>query len=399
MIKKGISFFKLEFFLALIIYCISILTGYRLIPQPFHATYTFYMLIISSGLSLILASECRLNSKAGKHLFIIGFVLISSIFILRKQTGIDDMAYQQIFNSANNISLWRYVIEGTVEKGYLILNYLIYYITNGNYDICQTLISGITFIFWGMAIWGRRKSLSITIATFILVTNYYFLIMSSALVRIFLATAIAFWSYKFIEEGKTKKYVVGIIFASLFHMSVLIMLILVLTKIGSGFFTRNWKLFIIVLIIAIPLILYLIVTYLVPIMGKRYSMYGMVNISFWRCIELIPILFYGVVFEKDLINDNKNQYITAMILIFMSLIFSVMGTLGRLVYYTNIGIIILLSSYKSIRFIGINRIKLFIPALITAYGFTYLFHTTFTNQTQMQYLFPYKSIFDFFNTV
>lgn len=266
MIKKGISFFKPEFVLALITYCIGILIGYRLIPQPFHATYTFYMLIISSGLSLILASECHLNSKAGKHLFIIGFVLISSIFVLRKQTGIDDIAYQQIFNSANNISLWRYVIEGTVEKGYLILNYLIYYITNGNYDICQILISGITFIFWGMAIWGRRKSLSITIATFILVTNYYFLIMSSALVRIFLATAIAFWCYKFIEEGKIKKYVVGIIFASLFHMSVLIMLLLVLTKTDSGFFTRNWKLFVIVLIIAIPLTLYLIVTYLVPIM-------------------------------------------------------------------------------------------------------------------------------------
>lgn len=123
------------------------------------------------------------------------------------------------------------------------------------------------------------------------------------------------------------------------------------------------------------------------------------NISFLRCIELIPILIYGVIFKKDLINDNKNQYITAMILIFMSLIFSVMGTLGRLVYYTNIGIIILLSSYKSIRFIGINRIKLLIPALITAYGFAYLFYTTFTDQIKMQYLFPYKSIFDFFNTV
>lgn len=395
--KNSIILQKINFgqITAALAYVVCCLIGFIILPIDFKETYSYYMTTISLGLLLILFSEkLSYNKLTSRIFYVLGFLIISSIFALRAQTGIDDFQYEIIFNKAGIFSFKEYMTRVENEKGYLLLNYILYKMTNGNYNLTQVIISEITFFFWGKGIWDKRKFVSISMATFLFVTNYYFLIMAAGLVRIFLASGIVFWGYKYIKKDM-KKYVFSVIFASFFHRSALMMLIFIVVKYKKDFIYKYWKRFVFLIALILPIAFYFVIKILVPILGYRYSGYSITieSLSLTAFIDILPVLIIGLVLEKQYLTNNRFEYSMCMILISMSCliqIYSMFG-LGRTVYYTNIGIILLFAS------IGVIKreksiLEHILPMFIVIYGYIYMFHTSFLNMSNSGNLFPYYSM-------
>lgn len=378
------------FFLLSIIVCIFI------IPKEYSNGFILYMGVFSAAIVFIYVAHKITSYKISVILFFVGLFIMASLMAFRAQTAIDDWQYARKFVSVGTQSFWQYFIQGENEKGYVVFTYILYHITDGNYNLAQAITTFLNFSLWGVAIWQYRESCNIVAFSLFLWTHYYCLIMSAGLVRLFIAVPIVLLSIRFLWGNNWKKYLLGIIIASLFHVSALIMLIFLLFYIKNGFFYNHWIIFSIGAVILVPIIFLLISRFLVPLLGTRYSSYSIVG-TFrfsWADLDVLPIWIIGAYHLRYVSPKYKKRYIIAMILVMLSIVFSIFSSvvgLGRLGFYSNLGILIIASEIFENKDNSFSSVIM--PYILLIYGFFYMMHTGFLNDGVVQYLIPYNSFF------
>ncbi|MEG2050943.1 MAG: EpsG family protein [Oscillospiraceae bacterium] len=365
---------------------------------PNRTTAIFYVSIIIFSVGLIYISQIN-SSKTNKNLFVLlSFLLLAFILGFRDLSGIDDPIYLQIFNLANGRSLVEYINSTDEELGFKVLNYIIYRITNGNYYICQIVFAVIPIAIFYRTFQKYSDFISFPLAIFILVTTVYFQILSVALVRIFIAMAIFLYSIENIWLKKPFKFMLIILTASLFHISALFWLILI--PFAINFNINNKKKYLIVyysiILIFIPIALFIVSKYLVPILGVKYSAYIFGNgekinlLSF----DIVPIIILGLFLERYIPNKYKQQYKVFLIILTFSPIVTIYSSLinfGRLSLYSNLARIVIFS--MTYRFIPKEKptLKYGFGSFVLCYCFLYMYRTQMT--IFMENLFPYYNKF------
>lgn len=374
---------------------------FYLMPSGTHSSLLVY--IGSLTASLVLATlEQVLNGKKIKRVLLVSAVVVLALpMALRAQTGIDDITYSRAFARSANIGFFDYLRTGgrgpdgeTFEKGYLALLYVLHRITAGDYNIAQLVITMITFGFFALAMLRDGGDEGLPLQLLLIWSNYYFTIFDAGLMRIFLAASIVFLALSYLFEGNVRVFTFLVILAWTFHISALIMLlILPLGRLPN--IERRWVTYIFRLLIIIPVAFIAIARFVVPLLGQRYSGYGTVSglaVAFNK-FDVVPLFLLCAM----RLNNGKEEpaprhYYICLIMMALSTIISVMSSmvpLGRLVYYTNLAVVYLCPR-ASLRCDG-TVLDYFIPALLVLYAFVYVGYTRFIGAQIPGTIFPYIS--------
>lgn len=385
-------FFSIFLFLALI-FCSTFFT------QEQYGTFCIYALLLYASCFLSFIGQKLFVENTSKKITYLSMLILGSAMAFRAQTGIDDTVYEEIFRNVQGLSLVEYFTNFGIEKGYLFANYILYYLTCGNYNIAQAIISFFTFLLWGYAILNQGiKNINLSIILLLLWSHYYFFMLSAGLVRIFIAIPLVWIALRFVWDKNLKRFIGGIILASLFHISALIMLIFIPFIIKSDYAFKYWKRFVLLLGIVICILFILIARILVPLLGGRYENYSEIqSLTFsFASFDILPIWIIAYFYFRKIKMTSeleRKRYIIGMVLLSFSIIFSIASTivpLGRVIFYSNIGLLIVMSSIFNLKGRQYRGI-IFTKMLFIIYALVYVMYTTLLNNVQNTTLFPFKS--------
>ena len=220
--------------------------------------------------------------------------------------------------------------------------------------------------------------------------------LSISLIRMFIAIAIIFNSLYYIWETKKFKFLFSVLFASLFHYSALIMVIFIPLAFNQRVLQNNWKKLLIILFFIYPIGIVLLSSFIANYMGSRYAAYALVKdfeFSF-SSYSLLPVLVYTLWRKKIIPPKYLNIYITLLSLLTFSSIVSFFGSMidfGRVVFYMNLSLLILLPMIY--RFENNTILKMLAFNIIVSYSLLYLYVSQFNNELNSLYLFPYNNMF------
>lgn len=293
-----------------------------------------------------------------------------------------------------------YLNSTDIEIGFKILNYIIFYATNGKYIVMQVLGAVIPFLFIYLGLKSYQKFCNIEIVVFLFISNIYFQVMSTGMIRMFIAVGIIFYAIKYIPERKPFKYLGFIILAMSFHISSGIMLLFMFFFIDDrrNFIKKNWKKFLFLCIFVLPVAFIIIGKYLVPIMGDRYAIYSSVNRIkiLLKDFDTLPFFIWGL-YCKPIVDDkDRDIYTIGLCMIALSCVVSVLSSmvnLGRLIYITNIGMVIVLGILCKTNKKKNNILTCITYILVIIYGCIYLNTTQIRIESHYKHLFPYKNLF------
>lgn len=292
--------------------------------------------------------------------------------------GIDDYAYNRIFNNVITHGPITEFLQTTMEPGYLILNYIIGLFTK-DFQAVLLITSCIPIMLYYKAIEYERKNVNLFLAVFLfgaLMYLYFF-----GIIRLFIAASIVTYALRFVFEKKNIKYVFFVLLATSFHYSAIFMLFLLYFSMEKEENPRKISSIILLVVVAMPIIIIVVSQVIFPSMGDRYQGYTTIN-SFKLSIDQfdkLPITLLALFLYKDLVKLNKNAkiYITLCALTTVISIYSTVVAIGRIQWYLNFSICILLP--LSVRAINKNKLYkfwniLFVPIII-CYGILYSYQT------------------------
>lgn len=190
-----------------------------------------YILLIYLGLIAVILIMGFLFSikgftKTNKIFFliIVGVVLILVQGLRRYDVGSDTLNYVYIYKNANNMSYDQILnTETFVEKGYLIYNKFLGSISPNNPQL-MIFINAI-LINVPILIFIYKNAKYMVFSTLLYVIMYFY-IDSFAIMRQFIAIGIILLGFEFLKRNNLILFVLFVLFASLFHSSAIIMLLL-----------------------------------------------------------------------------------------------------------------------------------------------------------------------------
>lgn len=379
----------------IILFFVSVCFFQLLTKHEIRKDILMYIAVIVLSLFLISISTIIKGKFAERCLYILGILTLASLYMFRNEIGIDDRVYHNYYDYASLYGFWDYLKWGGIEKGFLITVFILNKLTGGSYFAAQTILSIIPFVFIGKANWKYRNSNSATIATLVVWTHFYPLMMGNGLVRLFIAVSIVYYAFDYIVTKNRFKYILWILIATSFHMSALVMLVLLIMTINTEWFFKHWKIFILSLLLIIPTGLLVVIKILVPRLGSRYMAYsqlGKVNIAL-GLFDILPVFIMGLIFYKYIDNDEgKKIYIIGLIMCFLSVLISVVSTvlnMSRLIFYANFGVAIVFSMIEKKH---LRNIKYYLfVSIIIVYLLFYMYYTGFWNERINSILLPYES--------
>jgi hypothetical protein len=382
----------------IITYLYVILWGISLflLPQAHRGTGLFYITVITSAVVFaFLAQRSKSLIMFNFNLFI-SFLILFFILGFRNISGIDDPNYSRIFYEVNTIGWVEEFKISTMEPGYLILNRVVGLFTN-EYIYMQILTSFIPLSIFYASFKKYKNFIDIAFAVFLLATTIYFQILSTALVRMFIAVSIIFRALYYIPFKDTKKFIFHVFIASIFHYSALFMSILIYFTIDNKKLGKKAKRFVVVAFLLTPVIFITISSYLVPLLGARYSGYGTIGSfipSIWD-FSTIPLLLVLLYFYRKKEGITHGYFLVGMSLLTMTSVLSIYGNLvsfGRLIFYTNCSLFLVAPIVgQSIKGSNVKRILFY--AIVIAYCIFYLYRTQFLLEHHIPNLFPYENVF------
>lgn len=154
-----------------------------------------------------------------KPLFILIGLILTCVLGLRGQNvGKDTIVYIQ--SASDNLT---YIWDGSgMEVGFMYVNkFLGWFFSNGQISIF--IFSFLTVYFILVSLWHNKSIINIFFALGFFVGVYYFQALN--LLRIYLAASFITWGFHYIIMGKMKKYILCVLFAALFHLSSIVMLL------------------------------------------------------------------------------------------------------------------------------------------------------------------------------
>lgn len=164
--------------------------------------------------------------KYRKHIFVLCSIFLILFGATRFQTGYDYLSYEQIFTYVSNMNLNSVLFsnELNIEKGYLVINYMLKDVDYGTFLFIVT-----SFSICCKLIYFYKN----TNKQFIVLLFYYasiFITYDMGVLRQSIAIGVLLWGYKAIEERNVKKFIVLVLVASSFHITSLVMLPLYFMK-------------------------------------------------------------------------------------------------------------------------------------------------------------------------
>lgn len=175
----------------------------------------FFMQCEQLGNDNVLSSAKSASRSVMKKFFVLmSFFSLFFVSAIRYNVGTDYPTYFNLFT-------WIYEKRANyVEVGYRLLNLLIHYFTN-NPQWIFVITSFIILIFFYLTVCKYSSDKCLSIFLFITMGFYFY---SLNLIRQYIAVSISFYAQKFIRKNEFISFLFLIIFACLFHKSVLIMI-------------------------------------------------------------------------------------------------------------------------------------------------------------------------------
>ncbi|MBR6264079.1 MAG: EpsG family protein [Prevotella sp.] len=390
--------YKEEYSLYILVLLLGLIYCYISFPFEKQPTFLFYSGTLVSSMACIYVSE-NTERKYIKHFFFwLGMAIIGYPMAFRLADGMDVLKYRQIFENAQYFSkVTSYFRTSGQERGYLFLNWWFCRFVSKDYNHFQVFIVYLTHIFWGIAF--RKNSNMKGSGMFMVLflwSHLYFFTLSAGLLRIFMALSITFIALQYLWKDQWKWFLIWLILAAFIHLSCLVMLLFLVFFYKKDWFYKHWLLFVVISFFVVLVALFTMARFLIPIMGDKYEGYGNVsNINFsLGCFTTLPIWLLCYIYYKNLPTtsiDYKKKYIIGMILISLSIIFSIASTavhVGRIIYYAYLGLLIVVSAIFQIRTRHYSDILL--KCLLIIYSLVYVMVTTLTNY-RITRLFPYES--------
>ena len=383
------------------LYTLTLLIGlffcYTAIPEENHPTFLLYMGTLLLSMTFIYLSEVKENKYTRFILFWIGIAILAAPMAFRLPIAVDDDNYIRLFNKASDRSLWGFLNVSDQEKGFLSFMWINYKLFDGNYNHFITSLTFLTFIFWGIAFRQNVKlnGSGMYMALF-LWSHFYFFVMNSGLIRLFLAVPIVMIGIQYIWKDNWKRYVFWIVMASFFHLSSLVMLLFLVFYYKRHYFYKHWIEFVFITLFLVIIGLIMVALFLVPMLGRRYEGYGEVDtLSFSAgSFTSLPIWIACYYYYQNLTNVSvqyKKRYIIGMILLSLSIVFPIAASMvhvGRIIFYAYLGMLIVVSSIFQIK--TRNSLEVLLKCLLVIYPLVYVMATNFLNNSKTQ-LFPYQS--------
>lgn len=252
--------------------------------------------------------SCLLGYFArGKNKALLMFLaMLPPFFVssLRYDNGSDYLMYENIFNSIRDYGYYDSVKPLEVGFSYLI-NFSIFLSDNSFFFFAIVAFVILSFYFIGIA--KISKNITISILLFFISGTFFDTFNG---LRQYIAAAISFFSFYYIIENSYKKYIISILFASLFHYTALVMLPL------FWIVKRNYSIKLIILVIAfftfgsllINRLFYLLLGY------TRYSFYldseelvvvpTISTILYTSIIGLLGLYFYNLYKKEELLSER-----------------------------------------------------------------------------------------------
>lgn len=377
------------------IYFIATIGMFFILPSEYRNTYVYYSGVI---LGTVLFASLAENSKSSFSFNIfwgLSFFILFFTLGFRKYSGIDDANYMLIFNNTCQYGWLNIFKTSTMEPGYLLLNALVSFFTR-DYLYMQLVTSFIPLALFYYAFKKYKGMISLPMAVFLLSTMIYFLMISVALVRIFIAISIVFNAYYYIPKRNVKMYVFLIILAGTFHYSALLMLVLTYFVINKNNLSKKSRWFVVLFFVATPVVFVAVSKYLVPLMGGRYDEYGVIgNLKLGILgFDTVPILLLLFFYYKKINKEHADYYKLFLSIYTLSSIisfYSSMLSFGRLAFYTNSALFIAAPMVN--KALKLNCRKNIFYGIIILYGFFYLYRTQFTVDMYLPHLFQYQNMF------
>ncbi|NQK68627.1 EpsG family protein [Streptococcus suis] len=275
--------------------------------------------LITFFITIFLFYFAEVLSKKNKRLAIL-MLLIASLPLgllagfRSERIGTDLIVYvRPIFLLSINVDSFSQLVQlkPDTEIGYLFLNFVISRFTN-DFQLYLFIVEYIIILFFALGLFRFRTKGSLTFG--MLLFCFLFYNRSLNIVRQFLAMSIIFLNLKYYFENKDLKFIISVMFASLFHTSAIIVLpIIYLAKLKN----KVWQ-YLSYLTIFISVIFYSeIIQFLVIDLGILSSKYLFfvnnrtelgINYpeEFIRIIFLIFLFGYGYFNKKSEI-ENKSK--------------------------------------------------------------------------------------------
>lgn len=270
----------------------------------------FIILLIIVLLGLILKPNFASNNTNKKIFIIITFILLFCVSGFRnKNVGVDTLQYYNAFKrisliDISNFNVFRY------EYGFTFLCWILSKISN-NPQILLIVTS--FFINYSILrfIYKHSNNVFISVLIYVLL-NFYFSYMN--IMRQAIAISIVLWGYDFIIENKNIKFVLTCLFASLFHESALLAILLLI----PNYFRFNKKMLFCVFVFVIVAFFYgekffiFLSNYSPRLLEYTNSKYNVSNYFGALLDALVYVLTYIIGLLTIKKNSNQLSNITAI---------------------------------------------------------------------------------------
>ncbi len=360
------------------------------------SSYIMYFAV--ALISAILAELAQRYSKVNKNgkripnyyfwamsccilIFIMGFRLLS--------VGVDDISYLSGYNIANSMSVKQYYQIKTTEPGFYLIYRLVYLI----FDDFQWLIiitSAITVILFYKAFSYEIENVSLFWVVLIFSFTQYFYYFG--IVRMGISVAIISVAYRYIIENNKKKYILMVVLATMFHYSALFALVALFINTNRNNNFKRSTIF--KLAVIVPLGFTFVRFFIYPLVNdSRYQEYIDVSEKFsFGFITSIPFLILFIVYYSSIRKNKHYQfYFLLYIVKIVTEMFSPLIGIGRMVWYVNISICLLLPAI--IRIVKDKIIKVVLMLLICVYCIFYSNNSYFGDSYRGEFMIPYRNVY------
>ncbi|MBE6904696.1 MAG: EpsG family protein [Ruminococcaceae bacterium] len=281
----------------------------------------YLLLLLITGVSGFAMCEYRPSNKKNLiFLLLITTILITLAGIRASSVGVDTEPYCNFFNFVSGKgSDFALSNDFQMEYGYYFLNYLISLLTKDAL-LGISIISVLIIVLRLICIWKYSSSIWISIFIYI---SFGFFGYSMCTLRQELGISIAFFALPFLKGRKFIPYLIIILLASSFHVSMLILIPVYFI----AYFPINWKYIIAYLSVTILIMLFSepIVSIFIKIYPKFESYepgtYFMLGRNFNTLF--IPLLLFIVAFlmRKTILGREDSNIVHLNFILFSTLLF------------------------------------------------------------------------------
>ena len=349
---------------------------------------TIFISSILAGISQLLAKRDLKTNKIRINKFCWYLSMIILVFVMAfRAIGVasDDESYITIFNNVIKLGPIQYFINSKIEFGYLLINYIVSLFTE-NYFVLSFVVTLIPMLFFYKALEYEAERTNLFISVFLFGTTMYLYFFG--ITRLFIATSIVVFGYRYIFKKQTMKYAICVLIASMFHYSAFFMIFFVYFTTEKDTKKRSLKKVLMLMIFLMPILIWFVNNYIFPNMGYRYTKYMNLG-EFVLTIDKfdkLPFLILAIIFQKKISKFNKDiriYNIIYAITIIISIYASIMD-LGRIQWYMTFPICIILPSIGRVLWQQRKELGyLYIP-IEMLYGLIYAYRITL-NMTVNEY--------------